>query len=224
MKVIAIIPAYNEEERIEAAVLDAARFVDAVVVVDDGSHDATGRLARGAGAHVLTHALNRGQGAALQTGTSFVLQKLSPDVVIHFDADGQMRGEDIPTLVSPLASGRADVALGSRYLGGAENLPSSRRLLHKGVVGFTYVLSGLWLTDAHCGLRALTAPAAESLRITLDRMAHASELADQIAVKKLRYQEVPVYIRYTEATLAKGQKISDLFRVAYDFVKGKFLR
>lgn len=228
MKIVAVIPAYNEEERIEKAVLDAAQFVSQVVVVDDCSRDATGTKARQSGAHLLTHLINRGQGAALQTGTDFALQRLGADVIVHFDADGQMCGSDILPMITPIAVGSADVTLGSRYLGEVTNIPFSRRLMHQLIPQFTFLFSGLWLTDAHCGFRALSRTAAQSIRITLDRMAHASEIPDQIATKKLRYIEVPVTIRYTAETLAKskaqGQSTAAAFRVAYDFLKGKFLR
>lgn len=228
MKVVAVIPAYNEGERIADSVRDAALFVSAVVVVDDCSRDATGAKARQAGAYVLTHVVNRGQGAALQTGTDFALRQLAADIIVHFDADGQMQGSDILPIITPIATGKVDVTLGSRYLGEVQNIPLARRLMHAMIPAFTFLFSGLWLTDTHCGFRAFSRSAAERVRITLDRMAHASEIPDQIAIQKLRYQEVPVTIRYTQETLAKsraqGQSTSAAFRVAYDFMKGKFLR
>ena len=223
MKIVAVIPAYNEGGRIANSVRDAAQFVSAVVVVDDCSGDKTGEQAHEAGAYLLTHVINRGQGAALQTGTDFALRQLDAEIIVHFDADGQMRGSDIPAMVDPIERREVDVTLGSRYLGSADNIPWDRRLVHKGAILFTYALSGLRMTDAHCGFRALSAHAARSIRITMNRMAHASEIPDQIAVKKLRYREVPVHIRYSDETLAKGQKTSAMFRVAYDFLRGKFI-
>ena len=105
MRIVAIIPAYNEEARIMAAVADAASYVDAVVVVDDCSADKTGECALTAGAYVLRHVINRGQGAALQTATDFALQNLAADVIVHFDADGQMLGSEIAMMVAPVVSG-----------------------------------------------------------------------------------------------------------------------
>lgn len=224
MKIVAIIPAYNEENRIAASISDAIAFVDDVVVVDDCSRDKTRERASTTSAYVLHHVINRGQGAALQTGMDFALRHLHADILVHFDADGQMQGSDIPALIAPIEEGRVDVAMGSRFLGTVEDLPFSRRCILKGAILFTFLVSGLWLTDTHNGFRALSRMAAERIRLTQNRMAHASEILDQISAKKLRYQEIPVTIRYSAETLAKGQKNSAMFRVAWDVIKGNILK
>lgn len=223
MKIVAIIPAYNEASRIVDAVRDAARYVDAVVVTDDCSRDETGVNARDAGAYVLRHIINRGQGAALQTATDFALEKLGADIIVHFDADGQMMGEEIPQLTAPIAAGDADIVLGSRFLGKKANMPTSRLVTLKIGLLFTYLVSGIRTTDTHNGFRALSRDAAKKLRITLDRMAHASEILDLIVVQKLRYAECPVTIRYSEETLAKGQSSFGGFVIVKDFLKKRFL-
>lgn len=223
MKTVAVVAAYNEQERIVDAIKDAAASVDAVVVVDDCSRDKTGERARSAGAYVLTHVINRGQGAALQTGMDFALQKLRADIIVHFDGDGQMQGSDIPAMIAPIKNGEVDVTLGSRFLGTAENIPLMRRLMLKAAILFTALTASLWLTDTHNGFRALSAKAAGAIRLRQDRMAHASEILDQIGAKKLRYREIPVNIRYTADSLAKGQKTGAMFRVGADVVKGKFI-
>jgi glycosyltransferase involved in cell wall biosynthesis len=231
MRVVAIIPAYNEGEVLMATLRDVARFVQAIVVVDDGSTD--GGLGEGCWRggparpplYLLRHFLNRGQGAALQTGTEFALEHLGADVLLHFDADGQMRGEDIPRLLAGVLAHEVDVALGSRFLGRPpEGMPLFRRGVIRAGVLFTWLLSGLWLTDTHNGFRALSRVAAEALPITLDRMAHASEILDQIVAKGMRFREVAVTIRYTTRTLQKGQKFWGMFRIAGDAVRGKLLR
>jgi glycosyltransferase involved in cell wall biosynthesis len=224
VKIVAIVPGYNEETRIEATIHDAAPFVDAIVVIDDCSRDATSARARAAGAYVLRHVINRGQGAALQTGMDFAIQKLGADIVVHFDADGQMQGSEIPMMVEPIVRGEVDVTLGSRFLGTAVNIPLARKMMLKAAIVFTFITSGLWLTDTHNGFRALSKKAVQAIRLRQDRMAHASEILDLIAEQKLRYRELPVTIRYTEETLAKGQKMRALFRVAFDLMKGKTLR
>lgn len=224
MKIVAVIPAYNEEDRIEATIRDAAPFVEALVVVDDGSGDATLERARAAGAYVLRHPLNRGQGAALQTGMDFALRELGAEVIVNFDADGQMVGSEIPMMVDPIIKGEVDVTLGSRFLGMAVNIPLTRRLMLKAAIVFTFVTSGLWLTDTHNGFRAFSRRAASLIRIEQDRMAHASEIIDLIAEQKLPFRELPVTIRYNHETLRKGQKMSAFIRVASDFMKGKTLR
>ncbi|MCH8049296.1 glycosyltransferase family 2 protein [Patescibacteria group bacterium] len=222
MKTVAVIPAYNEERRISASIKDVRKFVDEVVVVDDGSRDQTAQQALLAGACVLPHIINRGQGAALETGTQYALEILDADIVVHFDADGQMSGEDIPRIVEPIIRGEADVVLGSRFLGLQSNMPFTRLLtLHLALL-FTILVSGIRVTDTHNGFRALSRQAAQEIRITMNRMAHASEILDLIKVKKLRFVERPVTIRYSQETLQKGMSFFSGFSVLKDYFKGKF--
>lgn len=222
MRIVAVIPAYNEEKRIAAAIADAKRYVDYVVVVDDCSRDATGAVAKSSGAIVLRHIINRGQGAALQTGTDYALQKLVADVLVHFDADGQMRGDEIPLMIAPIARNEADVVLGSRFLGKrALHMPIVRKIMiHCGKI-FTILLSGIQVTDTHNGFRALSRKAAMTMRITLDRMAHASEILDLVKTKRLRYVECPVTITYSAETLQKGQSTANALLTAKDILKKK---
>ena len=175
-----------------------------VVVVDDGSADRTSETALEAGATVLRHLMNRGQGAALQTGIEYSLKK-GADVIVTFDADGQHDAADVAALLHPIVDGFADVVLGSRFLGKAENMPLSRWVVLKCGLVFTRWTSGLKLTDTHNGLRAFSRRAAQHVRFINDRMAHASELMDLIRKNKLHYLEVPVHVRYTEQTRKKGQ-------------------
>jgi glycosyltransferase involved in cell wall biosynthesis len=220
--IAAIIPAFNEATRIEKAIIDATPFVDHIVVVDDCSHDQTRVSAHKVGAIVLRHPINQGQGAALQTGMDFAINHLKADFLIHFDADGQMRGDDIPKMLAPLVLGEADITLGSRFLGNSENMPFSRRVtLNLGIL-FTRLISGINLTDTHNGFRALNRIAASKIRIKLNRMAHASEILDQIIFHKLRFKEVPVTIRYSEETLRKGQSSLGALTILKDFLMQKF--
>lgn len=221
---MAIIAAYNEEDRIVESINDASAFVDAVVVVDDCSRDRTRERAALTRAHVLHHLINRGQGAALQTGMDYALGRLGAEILVHFDADGQMRAEEIPKLVEPIRMERADVTLGSRFLGTTERMPWSRRALLKAAILFTFVVSGVWLSDTHNGFRALSRSAAEKIRLQQNRMAHASELIDLITLRRLRVYEVPVTIRYSSETLRKGQRSFASVKIAVDIVKQKFLK
>lgn len=223
MKVVAVIPAYNEGKRIAATIADAAKFCDAVVVTDDCSKDDTGGVARAAGAHVLRHIINRGQGAAIQTATTYALEFLKPDVIVHFDADGQMMGQEIPMMIEPIVKGEADVVLGSRFLGKKANMPLTRWLTLRLALLFTVFISGIRVTDTHNGYRALSAKAASEMKITLDRMAHASQILDLIKAKRFKFVERPVTIRYSEETLAKGQSSLGALVILKDFFKDKFL-
>ena len=128
MKTVAVIPAYFEGSRIARVITDVKAFVDEVVVVDDGSTDITTKTARAAGAKVFRHAVNRGQGAALRTGTEAAL-KLGADIVVHLDADGQHDPATIPALVKEIEAG-SDVVFGSRFFGAAAvGMPAHRKYL-----------------------------------------------------------------------------------------------
>ena len=218
-----VIPAYNEGEAIEEVVREVLRLCPRVAVIDDGSSDETAEAAWRAGACVLRHVLNRGQGAALQTGIRFALER-GARFVVTFDADGQHRVEDVPALLEPLVSGRAEIALGSRFLGAAENIPRGRRILLKAGVVFTRVVNGVRLTDTHNGLRAFSRRAAEAIDIKLDRMAHASEMIDLVRRSRLPFVEVPVRIRYTRRSLAKGQRSGNAFRIVVDYLLGRMIK
>lgn len=215
-----VVPAYQEEAAVGEVVAALRVRFPHVVVVDDGSIDATGQRAREAGARVLRHALNRGQGAALQTGLEYALAR-GADYVVTFDSDGQHRVEDVEILLAPLVAGEADICLGSRFLADAHRVPAARRLLLRCALVFTRLTSGVRVTDTHNGLRAFTRRATRRVSITLDRMAHASEVLDQVHRSGLVYTERPVAIDYTPYSRAKGQRASAALRVAAEFLWSK---
>ncbi|OYP37470.1 glycosyltransferase family 2 protein [Rhodopirellula sp. MGV] len=219
-----VIPAYNESGRIGAVIEDLRHCgVKHIVVVDDGSADETADLAARTNVWVLQHIVNRGQGAALQTGIDFAVAS-GAKIILTFDADGQHAAADLKRMIAPIVNRTCDVTLGSRFLGRAENVPLTRRLLLKAAVWLTRLTSGLPLTDTHNGFRAMTSKAASMLRMSEDGMAHASEFLDRLAVSKLNWQEIPVTIRYTDGTLAKGQRNSAAFRILFRIFLSKVLR
>ncbi len=218
-----VIAAYNEGERLGVTLRGLLPFARNVVVVDDGSRDDTAAIAGRFPVWVLKHPLNRGQGAALQTGLDFALAK-GAEILVTFDADNQHDANDLPAVIAPVLAGTAEVALGSRFLGRVENIPTSRKLILKAGVLFTRFVSRIAVTDTHNGFRAFSRSAAERIRITQDRMAHASEILDEIRAQGLRYVEVPVTVRYSAATLAKGQSSWNAVRVAWQFLIGKVIR
>jgi glycosyltransferase involved in cell wall biosynthesis len=210
-----VIAAYNEGAVIRSVVSEVVAEGWSVVVVDDGSVDDTAAAARMPGVVVLQHAVNLGQGAALQTGIDYA-RRHGARAIVTFDADGQHSVEDIPELVAALT--HADIALGSRFLGkAAVGVTAGRTALLRVATLVSNRLSGMRLTDAHCGLRAFRASVAPALEITQDRMAHASELLRKIQRSGLRVVEVPVTIRYTEHSVRKGQSGLQAIRILFDY-------
>ena len=218
-----VVAAYNEAALISRIVSELRQAGYAAVVVDDGSDDGTAELAREAGAMVIRHPFNLGQGAALQTGIELALAGPA-ETIVTFDADGQHRVADIGLLVQALADDRADFALGSRFLGAAPALPPLRRLLLRAATLFTRLTTGLHVTDTHNGLRAMTRRGAASIRLRQNRMAHASELLAQIGSSGLRWVERPVTIDYTAYSLAKGQRMGDAALILVDLFAGRLYR
>lgn len=212
--VYVVIAAYNEAQVIGAVVADVVRAGYRVVVVDDGSRDATAEAAHRAGAAMVPHPINLGQGAALQTGIAFALAR-GAEAVVTFDADGQHRTADIARLLDALVL-NVDFAIGSRFLAPSSNLPASRRSLLVAATWFTRLTTGLHVSDTHNGLRAMTRRGAGRINLRQNRMAHASEILHQIAESGLRYVEVPVTIDYTAYSLAKGQRLRDALAILVD--------
>ncbi len=210
-----VLPGYNEESRIGNVLADLHRCgMQNVVVVDDGSYDATAAIAASHDVWVLRHIVNRGQGAALQTGIDFAVGK-GAEIVVTFDADGQHCASDIVDLIEPIERGECQVTLGSRFLGSAPGVPLMRKWLLKIAVLGTRLTTGLRLTDTHNGLRAMTSAATREMRLAEDGMAHASEFLSKLAESKLAYHEVPVTIHYNEHTLVKGQTNRAAFQIAF---------
>jgi glycosyltransferase involved in cell wall biosynthesis len=218
-----VVPAYNEGPRLETTLRSLCSRHANIVVVDDGSGDETSAAALTHPVWLLRHIVNCGQGAALQTGIDFALRQ-GADLVVTFDADGQHSADEIDRLVEPVRSGRFDVALGSRFLGEAVGLVWTRWLVLKLGVLFTRVFSRIHVTDTHNGLRAFNRRAAGAIRITQNRMAHASEILDQVRLHGLRFTEVPVTIRYTEATREKGQSSWNALRIVWQLMLGRLVR
>jgi polyprenyl-phospho-N-acetylgalactosaminyl synthase len=212
-----VVPAYNEE-RVIVRVLRGLQSMNwRIVVVDDGSTDSTAAAVAEAGdlATLVEHPINLGQGAALQTGIDFALA-MGAEFIVTFDADGQHRATDIEHLLQALLVREADYALGSRFLGQAPNMPRHRRLLLIAAAWFTRITTGLRVTDAHNGLRAMTRRGAMRIKLRQNRMAHASEILDQIAESGLPFVEVPVTIDYDAYSLGKGQRSSEAIDILLD--------
>ena len=229
MKILIIIPAYNEAQKIYSVVENVVfRGYSAkggpwdLVVVDDGSSDGTSDQARRAGAIVLRHFINRGYGAALTTGNSWALRN-GYDIAVHFDGDGQHDADEIRRVIGPILDNQADVVIGSRFMGHAQSMPIMRAILIKLAIVFTWIFSGIKLSDAHNGFRAFNRRALEIISCGQDGMSYASEVIDQIAEHKLRVAEVPVTVAYTDYSKAKGESNISKVMVGARFIWGKVI-
>lgn len=211
-----VIPMYNEAAVIGDVVRTVRERFGRVVCVDDGSSDESPVLARAAGAEVVRHPVNLGQGAALETGFRRALLDPQTEYVVTFDADGQHSVGDAAAMVGAARDLGVQVVLGSRFLGGIEGASGHRRALLKMAVRFTRVTTGLRITDAHNGLRVFRRDAAERLRFRLHGMSHASEVLSVIARQGWSYVEHPTTITYTEYSMAKGQRGYNAFNIVFD--------
>lgn len=211
-----VVPVFREEAVIGSVVAGLRDAFPHVVCVDDGSPDRSAAIAEAAGARVVRHPVNLGQGAALQTGLEFALLDPGCRHLVTFDADGQHRVADAVRMVELLRTGSYDVVLGSRFLGDATGLTAGRRLLLRTAAAVTRVTAGIAVTDAHNGLRAMTRDFAERLEITMPGMAHASEITEAVGRLGARWTEVPVTIDYTDYSRGKGQRSINSVNIAFD--------
>lgn len=191
-----------------------------VVCVDDGSTDASASEAERAGAVVVRHAVNLGQGAALQTGIAYALRDPRTRSVVTFDADGQHRVEDAAAMVRRLEQEGLDVVFGSRFLDRRTELDRLKKVVLRAAVVYTNRTTGLRLTDAHNGLRVFSRRGAQTLRIRHNRMAHASEIVHQVGRSDLRWAEQPVHVLYTDYSRSKGQSVLNSINILVETLLG----
>jgi glycosyltransferase involved in cell wall biosynthesis len=194
---VAIIPAYNEERFIGSVVIKAKKFVDAVLVIDDGSRDFTAEIARAAGAVVVRHEVNRGKGAALNSGFEKA-RELRPQAVVVLDGDGQHRPEDIPRMVQPILDEQTDMVVGSRYIGIANTAPFYRKVGQRIMTFLTNFSSGVKSTDSWSGYRAFSPRAIESMQFHEGGWGADPEFQFQAREHKLRVSEIPISAIYEE--------------------------
>ncbi len=223
-QVFVVIPTYNEGAVLRSTIRGLLHSGYSIVVVDDGSSDGTGGIVKSLPVHYLRHPVNLGQGAALQTGMDYALAK-GAEYLVHFDADGQHPARRIADLLQPVRSGECDVAVGSRFLN-ADNsklIPLGRRILLRGAVIVSGLLTNVWLSDAHNGFRALSRSAALKIRFHENGFAHATEFLDEVRRARLRVREVSAAIRYTDYSRAKGQGASNSLNILIDVLLRKVL-
>jgi glycosyltransferase involved in cell wall biosynthesis len=204
MKIFCVIPNYNKAEYVEKVVNEVAVVVDQVIVVDDGSSDNSLEVLDRTTATVLSHLINRGQGTALKTGTDYALDQ-GAEVIIHFDADGQFRAQDIVRVIEPILNNQADVVFGSRFLDTTTQLPAFKKYIIMPIARWiNAVFFKIKLTDPQSGFRAFSRQAALLVDWQQDRMAHCNEILINAHQQPLRIREVPITVIYHEF----GQKFS----------------
>ena len=195
--IVAGMPMYNEEETIGSVVIRALRHVDEVICIDDGSSDASARIAEACGATVIRHRVNRGYGGALKT-LFLHASEINADALVLLDSDGQQETNDIPAMLEPILNGEADFTIGSRFVegGGGTDMPAYRRLGIKVITAASNLSSDLGIKDTQSGFRAFSKTALERLRFDSEGMELSLEMLEDAHEKQLRVLEIPTVIRY----------------------------
>ena len=203
-----IVPCYNEGPVIFDVLTHARETFPNIVAVNDGSRDDSAAQIRAAGAHLVNHPVNLGQGAAIQTGVEYARSQPGARYFVTFDADGQHQVEDVVRMVERLRAEPVDIIVGTRFAGQDNSqVPWIKRVVLKTVVLLSPRTKKLGLSDAHNGLRAFNRKVADEMNIRMNGMSHASEIVTMIDNNGWRVDEEPVDILYTEYSMSKGQSL-----------------
>lgn len=222
MKIVAVIPAYNEASRIAAVVTGTLPYVDRVVVVDDGSADATAEVASRAGATVFRHPENCGAGAATMTGID-AGRSIGADVVVTLDADEQHDPRDIPLLLKPVLADQADIVFADRF-GRKNHIPFVRLLFNAIGNIITFAVTGRWVNDSQCGFKVLGPRAVREITIRMSGYEFCTEIVRESVQRRWRVAQVPIKVLYSAYTLAKGQSFANGVKTALKILLRSFLR
>ena len=212
-----VIPLFNEATVIAEVVRELLPTFPNVVCIDDGSRDGSGAIARAAGAHVVTHPINLGQGAALQTGFEYALER-GARYVVTFDADGQHRVVDAAAMLQRARDEDLAIVFGSRFLDDRTQPGILKKIVLKTAVAVTNLTTRTRLTDAHNGLRVIRADALSRIKLRQDRMAHGTEIVVQLGRTGLPYAEHAVEVIYSDYSKAKGQSLLNSVNILVDLI------
>lgn len=220
MKIFVVIPAWNEAKRIRPVLESLISLPYELVVVDDASSDDTYKIVSEYSVNLLRHKVNRGQGAALQTGNDYAISK-GADIIVHFDADGQFLVEEIKDIIQPLVDGQADIVFGSRFLGKKSQMPWLKEKIYFPIAKLVNrVLLGIKSSDPQSGFRAMTRETAQKIQIMHDEYAHCSEIIAKAFNYKLRIKEVPMTVIYRDF----GQGFGGGVKILKDLLFSKFIK
>jgi polyprenyl-phospho-N-acetylgalactosaminyl synthase len=203
-----IVPVFNEAPVIRSVITAAKRTFPNIVCVDDGSRDNSVAEIRAAGADIVRHPVNLGQGAAIQTGVEYARAKPGARYFVTFDADGQHQVDDVVAMLARLRTEPLDIVIGTRFADDrSKSVPLIKRMALRTIVFLSPRTRRMGLTDAHNGLRVFNSTVADQLDLIMNGMSHASEFVALIDQHKWRVSEQPVTILYTEYSMAKGQSL-----------------
>jgi glycosyltransferase involved in cell wall biosynthesis len=211
-----IVPIFNEEQVVRKIVQSLVAEKFTAVIVDDGSTDNSLQSISDLPVNILKHSTNFGQGAALQTGFEFAKKNPNLEIFVTFDADGQHQIKDIENIISPIKENKADIVFGTRFQDDKTKMPFLKRIILKLAIRYTNLSTGVPLTDAHNGFRAMNRTALSEMQLNLNGMAHATEIVAIAHKANLRIAETPVEILYTKYSKAKGQSILNSINILSD--------
>ena len=218
-----VIPAYNESKAIKNVLNELkSRDLD-VLIIDDGSHDETYQIAENlvynSKGSVYRHVINRGLGAALETGIKAALRK-NADIIVTFDADGQHDPDDVIPVCKPIIEDKSDVVIGTRDF---KDMPVSKKFGNQVMNAITRIFYGIHVNDSQSGLRAFNRKAAKVLDIHSRGYGVSSEIIGEIKKYNLKIEEVPIKTIYTDYSLSKGTNLKVglkiLFKLIIDVVR-----
>jgi UDP-N-acetylglucosamine---dolichyl-phosphate N-acetylglucosaminyltransferase len=207
-KIFIVIPAYNEESVIQEVIAGIKNEgYDNIIIVDDGSKDNTFQKIKEIqkkiqGVVTLRHKINRGKGAATKTGIE-AAKLMGADIIATMDGDDQHDPRDISKLIEPIIAKTSDVVLGNR-LKNPQGMPYRRRFQNSIANLMTWYIFGLWVSDSQSGFRAYSRKAAEAIKTRYDKYEYESEVIREIHLKRLKYSEVPIAVRYTKYSINKS--------------------
>lgn len=217
--VYVVVPAFNEQKVIKDIIKKLLKNFSNVIVVNDGSNDRTLEKINDLDIKVLSHEINLGVGAAVQTGFDYVTKIPNAKAVITFDADGQHLVDDAVAMAKEILICDEGIIFGTRFPKHSKNIPTVKRVVLKLIAKITDLVTGVTLSDAHNGLKAYKVSILKELELQFSSYSYESELITQVAKKKIDYKEMPTDIKYTSYSIKKGQKLLNGLLIIEDLLK-----
>tara|TARA_B100001250_G_scaffold386972_1_gene383956 strand:+ start:172 stop:849 length:678 start_codon:yes stop_codon:yes gene_type:complete len=214
-----IVPAFNEQNVIKDIINNLLKNFSNVIVINDGSNDKTLEIINDLDIKILSHEINLGVGAAVQTGFDYVSNIPDAKAVITFDADGQHLVDDAVAMAKEILICDEGIIFGTRFPKHSKNIPKVKRIVLKLIAKITDLVTGVILSDAHNGLKAYKVSTIKELELQFSSYSYESELITQVAKKKIEYKEMSTDIKYTSYSIKKGQKLLNGLLIIEDLLK-----